>query len=172
MPPITQNRQDAEIPSPALLEWRTREFRAVERGPRWYLVGGVLVLAFAAYGLFDGSWTTVLLALMIGGLYFLLRNVRPREITVQITGMGLRIGGAFTPWNLCRDFWILIPPRPNASRPAELHIAPQKFLSREIVILLEDINPAAVRETLLKFLPERPGMEERFLDMIGRVLKL
>ena len=161
-------------PSSVLLEWQTLDSHPHERSSRWYLTGGIFVIAFAAYGIFDGSWTTALLALLIGGIYFLLRNAKPRIINIKITGLGIQVGSEFTPWNMCRDFWVLVPTssNKNESSTPELHISPQKTFQREIVAFIQDIDPAFVREALLQFLPERAGMEERFLDSIAKLLKL
>jgi hypothetical protein len=150
-----------------LLEWQSLDSYPHERSARWYLCGGILLLAFAAYGLFEGSWSTTLLALSLGGVYFLLRHTPPRKQRVEITALGIRIAGAFTPWHMLRNFWIIeVPPH------IELHITPVKFLKAEIVLFLDETDPAAVRELLTQFLPERAGMEERMLDSIARMLKL
>lgn len=169
-------------PSEVLLSWRTLDSVPHVRSARWYTIGGICVLAFAAYGLWDGSWTTAILALLIGGMYFLMRSSAPREIDVQITGIGIVIDGTLTPWNLCKDFWILVPQAKgqiseNEHQGSELHIAPQKLSGNELVILLptdkkSGLDPAVVRETLLMFLPERAGMEERVLDAFAKILKL
>ena len=161
-------------PSSVLIEWQALDSHPHERSARWYLIGGVFVIAFAAYGIFDGSWTTALLALLIGGIYFMIRNAKPRMIGIQITGLGIQAGGLFTPWNLCRDFWILAPPpsKNGTTSAPELHISPQNTFQREIIVFIQDIDPAIVRETLLQFVPERAGMEERFLDSVARLLKL
>lgn len=165
-------------PTQVLLEWQSLECYPHERSTRWYLLGGICVLAFAAYGLFDHSWSTTLLALLIGGVYFLLRQKPPRTMTVQITGLGIRIAHKFFPWNMLRAFWIIevTPFVPRGVEPPpphiELHFAPIKFLQPELVVFLNTIDPAAVRELLLKFLPERAGMEERALDTLARMLKL
>ncbi len=153
--------------SPILLEWQSLDTYPHERSARWYLLGGIFVLLFAAYGLFDGSWSTTLVALLIGGIYFLLRRQKPRMMNVQVTGLGIRIDGTFTPWNLLRNFWIIV-----GKEHTELHIAPIRLLQPEIVVFLDEINPALVRDTFLSYLPERAGMEERFLDSVARILKL
>ena len=154
-------------PSPVIIEWQSPDTITRKRGAQWYLAGGILVLMFAAYGLIQGSWTTTVLALLIGGIYFLMRNAKPRIQNVRVTGMGISIENGFYPWNTLQDFWILIGPEHQ-----ELHLVRQGTLGREVVIYLQSIDPSLVRETLLKFLPERSGMEERILDTIARILKL
>jgi hypothetical protein len=162
-----------ELPeSPTLLAWEALDGAAHERSHRWYLMGGVALLTFAAYGLFEGSWSTTLVALGLGGIYVLLRKHPPRPRTTAITTMGIKLGESFFPWNMLRDFWILIGPKTPEGQRAELHLSSYRTMQPEIVAFIEGIDPALIRETLLAFLPERPGMEERTLDMLGRLLKL
>ena len=154
-------------PSPILLSFQSLDCYPHERSARWYLTGGIAVLLFAAYGLFDGSWSTTLVALLIGGIYFLLRRQQPRMMNVIVTGLGITIDGTFTPWNLLRNFWIIVD-----KEHIELHIAPIRLIQPEIIIFLNETDPGLVRETLLSFLPERAGMEERVLDKFAKLLKL
>ena len=154
-------------PSTVILEWQSPDTITRKRGSKWYLIGGVFVLMFAAYGLVQGSWTTTVLALLIGGIYFLMRNTKPRILNIRITGMGISIEGELHQWNTLRDFWILI-----GQDHQELHLVRQGALGRELIIYLQSIDPSLVRETLLGFLPERSGMEERFFETIARILKL
>ena len=153
--------------SEILLEWQSLDAYPHERSKKWYSIGAILVLAFAAYGLFDGSWSTALVALGIGGVYFLLRSHPPRQMTVRITGLGVQVDGTLTPWNLLRNFWIL-----TSTGKIELHLSPTRLLQPEGVVFLDEIDPAHVRDMLLRFLPERAGMEERTLDSLARLLKL
>lgn len=165
----------ASPPSQVFLEWQTLNAHPHERSARWYAIGGVFILMFAAYGLFEGSWLTTLVALLIGGIYFLLRNAKPKKITVRITGIGMQVEEKVTPWNQIKDFWILLEPLF-----AELHLAPSGAFQPEITVFIRDPetkasdapDPGLVRETILRFLPERSGMQERSLDSIARLLKL
>ena len=162
-------------PSQVLLSWQTLSAPPVERSARWYAIGGVLILMFAAYGLFQGSWLTALVAILMGGVYFLMRNEKPKAITVRITGIGMQIEEKIIPWNAIKDFWILL-----GRNYVELHLAPQGVLQGETVVYIRDphtpadssMDPGIVRKTLLQFVPERAGMQERFLDAIARLLKL
>ncbi|HLC75945.1 MAG TPA: hypothetical protein VJB82_02395 [Candidatus Peribacterales bacterium] len=162
-------------PSQVILSWQTLSAPPVERSKNWYAIGSVLVLMFAAYGLFQGSWLTALVAILMGGVYFLMRNEKPKMITVRITGIGMQIEEKIIPWNAIKDFWILL-----GRNYVELHLSPQGMVQGETVVYIRDpqtaandaIDPGNVRTALLQFLPERSGMQERFLDGIARLLKL
>ncbi len=162
--------------SQILLEWQSLDSYPHARSARWYSVGSLLILGFAAYGLFDRSWSTALVALSLGLVYFLLRNTPPRVMNVKVNGLGIAIDGSFIPWSNIRHFWIL--QKPDCT---ELHLLPRRYLQPMITIFLknppsvlspEDSDSAKVRETFLRFLPERTGMEERMLDTFARLLKL
>lgn len=162
-------------PSQVLLEWWALNAHPHKRSPRWYAIGGVIVLMAAAYGLFEGSWILTILVLLMGGIYFLLRNQNPKKIVIRITGIGIQIEERILNWNQLKDFWILLGPDFS-----ELHLTTQGVLQGETTILIKDsetptdtaMDPGIVRELLLKFIPERAGMQERFLDTIARLLKL
>ena len=104
-----------------------------------------------------------------------MRNTAPRKITIRITAIGVQVEENVTPWNQLKDFWILLGPDYS-----ELHFAPQGMAQRELKVFIRDPqttaenapDPGMIRETLLQFLPERPGMQERFLDSLARILKL
>ena len=153
--------------TPALLEWQSLDSHPHNRSPRWYMIGGIFIIAFAVYGLLDESWTTVLVALLMGGMYFFMRNMKPEFMNVRIDGLGIVVAGKRSPWSSLKEFWIL-----TNEEHAELHISRTSAFYPEITIFIQDTDPAAVRETLLRFIPERKGMNERFLDYVTRILKL
>ena len=162
--------------SQILLQWQSLDSYPHSRSTRWYSIGSLLVLGFAAYGLFDRSWSTALVALGIGLVYFLLRRTPLRIMNVKVNGLGISVDSFFTPWSGIRHFWIL-----RKTDCIELHLLPRRYLQPMIMVFLrnppsnlspEDCDPAKAREVLLTFLPERTGMEERMLDVFARLLKL
>jgi|GEM_PF-1952702 hypothetical protein len=167
-----------ETQTEILLEWQSIDSHPHERSPRWYVIGGIFLIGLASYGLFDGSWTTTFLALMLAGIYFIMRRIEPREIKVQITKMGINIDSVFSSWSQCNDFWILMSEtRENTKKELirqipELHISRSGAFKPETIVFLNEIDPALVREALLQYIPERQGMEERLLDSLARILKL
>jgi hypothetical protein len=103
----------------------------------------------------------------MGAMYFYTRNTPPGTMRVEISSLGITIGGELTQWNMLKDFWILV-----GRNQTTLHIAPSKKFRAEVVLFLDGIDPGIVRDTLLPLLPERSGMEERMLDSFARILKL
>lgn len=139
-----------------------------ERSRRWYLIGGITVLAAVLLGLFTANWIFSFVCLLIALLYYLQRNAPPVIKTIELTEKGVTFDGAFTRWDDCRDFWILTLPDYS-----ELHMDRKKGgLTREIVIHTEDVPTDSIRQTLTQFLPERSQQRERIVDMIIRLCKL
>ena len=54
----------------------------------------------------------------------------------------------------------------------ELTIRKKKGLDRELLIQTADLDPQIIRETIKAFLPERSDGNERFIDMLIRLLKI
>lgn len=152
---------------PSIFEWDSLDAPPHVRGSRWYACGAVLVLAGSAWGLLTGSLLTAILFLLIGALYFLIRNRPPEVRRIRLTELGIVIREEVLPWSQFRDFWFLI-----GSEYSELHLgsASQFSADRKLLIGLADIPRA--REVLLAYLPERAGQGERVTDGIARLLKL
>ena len=158
---------DPQSITPAILEWKCLDAHPHERSARWYVTGGVFILMFAAYGIYEGSIPTTLVAILMGSLYFLTRNTKPELQRVVIDGLGIVIGGERTEWNKLKDFWILI-----GQDVVELHLGKRSGIVSEQTVFIEEVDPGTVRRVLLQYLPERPEMSERFLDYCTRILKL
>jgi hypothetical protein len=163
-----------EAPVPAtstheeiLLQWSGSTHPVHERGPRWYLYGGIAVLVMAAYGIVTGTWTLALLTILIGGAYYLVRREPPVMRDVAITTHGFRYGTDFAHWDECKDFWLIRTPGYW-----ELHVRRGRGINRELIVQTGDINPNAIRATLSHYLPLRPDQKERMVDLCIRFLKL
>ena len=150
-----------------LLEWTAPIVAHHERSPRWYLIGSILIIALTIYGILTGAWTMSLLAILLGGLYFLVRHEPPVLQHIEIQEHGFVYGGAFTFWTDCKDFWLIQCPGYT-----ELHIKRKKGLNAETIIQTSIIDPILIRSTLSQYLEIRPDQKERFLDALLRIFKL
>ncbi len=139
-----------------------------ERSVRWYMYAGAFVLACAVYGIFSGAWTFTVVMILVGGIYFLIRNAPPVVKTIKIEEKGYTLNGAFTAWADCKDFWIVMFPGYS-----ELHIEKKKgALDKETILQTADIPLSTIRSSLSQKIPERTDQGERLLDFCIRLLKL
>lgn len=150
------------------LEWRAPIIASPERSPRWYLVGGICVIVFAAYGILTRNWTFALAVLLLGGTYFLLRNSTAPLHRLRVEDGGFLIDDEFIGWDDCESFWFVHLPEYT-----ELHILKKKpSWNHEVIIQTGPVDPANVRRVLSEYLSEKSDQKERITDAIIRFLKL
>lgn len=137
-----------------------------ERSKRWYLIGGIVALAFAAYGILTGAWSLTLVVLLIAAMYYLLRKSPPIVKQITIAAAGVTFDGAFTPWSGFDGFWFIQTPLT-----IEVHLH-RTSAKQEIVIQIAEIPVIDIRAALSPFLTERADRTERLLDRIIRICKL
>lgn len=124
-------------------------------------------MLIAAYGVLSGAWTLTIVALLLGGVYFLVRREKTPLKAVRIEQDGVQYEEIFLPWTQCKDFWLITTPAYT-----ELHVARSGRLRSEISVQIGDIDPTTLRSTLSRFLPMRGDQRERMLDFIIRICKL
>lgn len=163
--PLSQAPQGPGTPQ-VLLKWNAPMRMEPHRGPRWYLVGSIFVVAAAAWGIIAGSWPFAVVAVLCGAVYVLLQGHIPVLREIIITGQGVFFDGDFVSYSDLKGFWLLR--LPGA---LELHIARQKRGS-DLVILTGTTDPLFIRSTLGKYLSEESNRQERLLDTIIRICKL
>ncbi len=140
---------------------------AHDRSFRWYVTGGIVVLLTVIYGIVSGTWTLSLAALLVGGMYYLLRNAQTPLRHMVIEQDGFTLEGTFTPWHDCDGFWLIHTPLYT-----ELRIRRAKGFDREAVIQTGHIDPTEIRRTLSQFLPIRADRQEKLVDACIRFCKL
>lgn len=149
------------------LSWEALSAPAHERSKGWYIKGGVAIVILAAWGIISGAWTFSLVLLLIGGIYFLLRDHSPSPKRITIEARGVTFDGTFTPWTSLQSFWIIETPQYR-----ELHIRPRSLKDSHIVIQTGFTDLNILKKTLSTFLPEDLEHQEGFIDMIIRICKL
>lgn len=153
--------------SEVLLSWTAPSHHNYERSPRWYVLGGILVLCTAAYGILTGAWSVTLVSLLLGGVYFLTRREATALKEIRIETDGVQFQDSFTPWAQCKDFWLVTTPLF-----AELHIVRKGTVKGDVRIQTGTIDPLVIRSTVSQFLPMRPDQREHLFDAIIRLCKL
>ena len=91
---------------------------------------------------------------------------KPREINLAITAKGIKIDKTLYEFDNLKSFWIFYEP-PQIK---ELSLRSKKTVMPYIKISLGEQNPVEVRQTLLKYLPERRH-KESLVDNLARSLR-
>ena len=149
-----------------LLMWTAPTKVIQERGRQWYLIGGIIVIVGASYGILTGSWSFAVVALLCGAVYVLLHGHVPAPSTIALTEYGIYFQGYFTSYNDLKSFWLFSTPLAT-----ELHIA-RKGRGKEITILTGGMDPALIQGILSRFVPEDSDRNEHLLDAFIRICKL
>lgn len=149
-----------------LFQWTAPVQPVIERGQRWYVIGGVTVLAIAAYGIITNSWPTAVVSILCGAMYFLLRDHKPRNTGCALYETGVMYDGTFHRWDSFAGFWILETPGYT-----ELHLSYPKA-KRDVVIQMTGIAPDDMRLACGAFLKELTDKKESLIDIFTRIAKL
>jgi hypothetical protein len=150
-----------------LLQWKAPEFVTYQKGKRWFLVAGVLILGLIAYAIYSSSATMAIVFIVLAGVYFMTHRLEPKTIDVHITELGIDIDGNFYPYTMIEYFWIVY--HPKYYRDLNLKIKNQ---ASKITIQLHEQSPAEVRRVLSKEIEEVKGVHESLMDVFIRLLRL
>jgi len=149
-----------------LLSWQAPEFVYHKKSVNWHIVvwGSIaltiIILAFLQ------NWLGVVLFIAIGVAVFRYAEVRPKDIEISITNVGIKVGNAFHPFNKLRAFWMVYEPPVKT-----LNIELEKKLSPIISVQLEDTDPFLVKNILKEHLPEETEVSEDLFDKFAKFLK-
>ncbi len=152
-----------------ILQWEMPEYAHYDKGKTWYLIAGVIVLALIVYGLFMAEYTMVLAFALLAGVYYVLHNETPKNITIIITTHGLVIDKDFYQFSDIDHFWIVHKPHSNLK---VLYLRALKKMSTDVRIELMEQDPMLVRQLLQTQIKEESGTDETFVDKVSRWLKL
>jgi hypothetical protein len=151
-----------------IMQWRAPEFIKHPKGALWFAIAALGVALLIFYAIQTNSFTMALAFLVLAGVYLIAHHKDPGEIDVKITTLGIRAGQRKIPFNQIKAFWIVY--HPPKIKTLKL-LTTDKVLS-EITIQLDGQEPGAVRDFMLKQVPEYEGRGENFIDAFIRITKL
>ena len=158
---VSQNR--------AVFFWETPEYAHHEKSNKWYMVAGGILLFFVLIGIFTGSASMAIAFLLLGGVYYISHQKKPKHIHVIISELGINFGHRYYPYNIIDSFWVLYQPPHLTTLNLKLNKGAMRVISIE---LSKEISPGDLRDYLLTQVPEQEGKEEGFIDAISRKFKL
>lgn len=150
-----------------LHQWQAPEFEVYEKSPRWYLVFAIFILAMVAYALFTNGPIMAITFILIGIVGYIHLQKDPRVITFSITSKGVIADKEIYLYENIHSFWVFYDP-PH-TKTISLHT--KASMLPFIHLPLRDEDPVALRELLMKNIPEikqDPGL----IDAIERVLHI
>jgi Ca2+-dependent lipid-binding protein len=152
----------------AIISWVAPESMKHERGKTWRMVMLGAVIVFAIGGIIYNAITFSLAIITFAFVYYLLMMENPKDIEIKISNVGIKVGGRRYSYGEIKAFWIIYEP-PHFKT---LNLKIQNNINSDVVIQLNDQNPAEVRDFLIKRIPEMQGGKENFSEILARIFKI
>lgn len=151
-----------------LISWEAPEFIQHEKSWLWFVIAALAAVAFGTWAVLTANWTLVVAIVVISVLYIWLHGQTPRNIEVQISKTGIRVGNKEIPYQNMESFWIIYHP-PHVKT---LNIKSNSRFHPDLSIDLDQQDPAELRTFLCAHVKEDEGKEEHLSDIFIRLLKL
>jgi len=151
-----------------VFSWEAPEFIKHQKGPIWFIIAGIIAVMLIVYAVMSNSWTFAVAILIMSGVYFLYQHLEPNKIVVTISEMGVKFDSQEFPFSDIEAFWFIYKP-PHVQN---LHLRTKKKFQQDLVIPLENQDPAPLYEFLASKVPEWSDKEESIQETLIRSLKL
>lgn len=168
-PAMPTGRQAGEDFGEVLLGWPVPEFIKHQRGGYWYLLAVLAVLGVLAYSVFTYNFFLIIITVLTVIILFVYHRQEPEMVDFAITEQGLLVGRRFYPYKEINKFWLVY----QRGRTKSLFIDFKGVIRPHLDIPLEQQDPLAIRDILLKYLEEDLDKEEEpLLDLLAKWLKI
>lgn len=148
------------------IRWHAFEHGHVERGSDWFIALGVAAISIALTSIIVGNTLFGILIIAAAIVWGLTAQTPRQLVEFEISERGIRAGEAFYRFESVVSFWV----EEHESRPPLLLIDTTKFMTPNLAIPLENIDPKLVRAYLLEHVDEVPMKEsvaQKFLELLG-----
>ncbi len=163
--PVPQN---AEVYDKTVIGWEAPEYIKHEKGKTWFTVAGIIILLLVLWGLYTDSWSTAVVFLLLGGVYYLSHTHTPSRIKITISEIGIKVGENYYPYSHIKAFWMHY--HPPFVKTLNFRTLDRFF--KEVTIQLDGQDPVPIRTYLARQIPEWEGKEESLIDILTRIFKL
>ncbi len=155
--------------SKGVFSWTAPEYLQHPKSRRWYIIAACVLAVMIVLALLLKDWTLALALLVFGPVYYYFQEYHsPRQVSVVISDMGIKVGNQVYPYTHIKAFWIMY--HPPFLKTLNLSIHKKTF--SDVIIQLEDQDPVALRHFLCGQIHEWEGKNERLSEIILRILKL
>lgn len=150
-----------------VLRWSAYEHEHVERGIDWYWALGIVAVSIAVTSILLHDFFFAVLVLVSAVTIALLARTAPELVHFELSDKGIRINGALHRYSEILAFWV----EDDHDGNPLLLIDTLKWLSPNIVIPIEHIEPSLIRAYLKERVEER-HMKEPFTHKVFEFLGL
>jgi|SRR3989338_5429890 len=155
------------MPQGIPLRWSAYEHEHIERGSDWFWALGILAVCAALTSILFSNVLFAIVLLAAAVAIGLVAHTPPRLMEFELSDRGIRVGGQLHRYDHIIAFWV---EDEHEHVPPLLLVDTTKFMSPNLIIPIEEINPAEVREFLRERVEERPMKEpasHKILEFFG-----
>ena len=149
------------------LRWSAYEHEHIERGADWFWALGIVAISVAITAIILHDIFFGLLVITAAFTLALLARTPPDLSTFEISERGIRVDGVLHRFDHVISFWV--ESEHHLGRPLLL-VDTTKFLSPNLIIPIEDIDPHIIRTFLKahsKEVPMKEPVAHKILEFLG-----
>ncbi|MDO8521856.1 MAG: hypothetical protein Q7S08_01040 [bacterium] len=155
------------MPQGVPLRWSAYEHEHIERGSDWFWALGIVAVCAALTSILFSNVLFAIVLIVAAFTIGLLARTPPKLIEFELSDRGIRVGGTLHRYDHIIAFWV---EDEHEHIPPLLLVDTTKFMSPNLIIPLEDIDPHLVRVFLQQRAEERPMKEpvsHKILEFFG-----
>ena len=149
------------------ISWEAEEFDIPKRNIGWYVVVGAMLIILLVYTIYVNYWILSAVIVMVGVVFYLTGNLKPRTMEYLINETGIQIGDKVFSYDQLKTFWFS-----RSEGAVKLNLISIFHLMPVISIRVTNELENKIRETLIQVLPESKNKREDWIDRINRILKI
>ncbi len=153
----------SETPFAPLLSWQAPERQNETPAQNTKIILGLGTLAFLSYSIYTQNYLFAIVIALASFVWYAYAHQPPHRIDFAVTTRGIKIQNRLYEFQDLQSFWIFFDP-PHVK---ELSIESKKTFVPFLKIPLGETKPTAVREQLIKFIPEKK-QEETLTEIVSR----
>lgn len=153
---MPKHLDDQTFTGKLLFEWTVAEYEHYERPKRWYIIVGTIACLLMFFGIFTNNFLFTLIILLASIIVYLQSVQAPINVPVAIGERGIIIGRRFYTYDEFTEFFIIFVP----DQVKTLYLETKSITHPRLQLEIEDIDAVALRETLLRYIPENFEKEE------------
>jgi len=149
-----------------ILRWSGYEHEHIERGSDWFWALAIVAICIAIVAILLHDLLFAVLIILAATVIGMLANVPPDITEFEVSDRGVRVGRDLHRYDEILAFWV----EDEHDATPLLLIDTVKFMTPNIVIPLEDVDPAELRNFLREYATEVPMREpaaHKILEFFG-----
>ena len=149
-----------------ILRWQAYEHEHVERGSDWFWALAVVAICIAIVAILMHNALFALLIVLAATVIGMLANVAPDITEFEISDRGIRVGRDLHRYEEILAFWV----EDEHNAPPLLLVDTTKFMSPNLIIPIQDVDPHTIRDFLREHSTEVPMKEpiaHKILEFLG-----